>query len=664
LASFGERRSPSGRFLPPDPRVAEPYRLTPQLVLRVGMLGALALAVFAILFLRLWALQVLSGDRYLVAAQDNQVRTLRIEAPRGTILDRNGVPLVTNVAGTAVYLWPADMPKEGRYRMVKRLAEILRVEGGALAVAKEIEERKNDPVTPVLLKTAVHPWQVMYLSEHKSEFPGVEVGDTFLRNYERKALGAQILGHVREISEDELEAKQRAGSEGYRAGDKIGKSGIEASFDEFLRGLPGRAHIRVDSLGRPQSGVEPELFATPGHSVRLTLDARLQRSAEQALQYGIEKAIEYENWYANGGAIVALDPTDGAVLAMASNPTYKPSIYVGRLDPKKLEDLAKPEANTPLLNRAIAGRYPPGSTWKPVTAIAAMQEGLLSPYQAIQCTPVAYYGDDRQAFKNWNPYVNEAMTLPTALAASCDTYFYEIGYQFFELPPGRGQPLQKWAGSFGFGDTSIRDLGGEDSGLLPTIPWKRRHFTTEIGKLWTPGDSIQLAIGQKDLVVTPLQMARFYALLGNGGKLVTPYLVSNVEQPGNDGGPPVVRQTFPPTPPKQVVAQEVLAPIDEGLRAATSLSYGTSVGLFGSFPVPIRGKTGTAEKWSNEHGRLLDQSWWCGYGPEYNGRSPIALCIVIENGGFGAEAAAPAALKILETHYGVKASVVAEVISD
>jgi penicillin-binding protein 2 len=665
LASFGERRSPSGRFLPPDPRVTEPYRLTPQLVLRVGMLGALALAVFAILFLRLWALQVLSGDRYLVAAQDNQVRTLRVEAPRGTILDRNGVPLVTNVAGTAVYLWPADMPKEGRYRMVKRLAEILRVEGGVPAIAREIEERKGDPVTPVLLKTAVHPEQVMYLKEHKAEFPGVEVGDTLLRNYERKALGAQILGHVREISEDELEAKQKAGVEGYRAGDKIGKSGIEASFDEFLRGIPGQAHIRVDSLGRPLSGVEPELFPTPGHSVRLTLDARLQRSAEQALQFGIDTAFDNENWYANGGAVVALDPTDGAVLAMASNPTYKPSIYVGRLDPKKLEDLYKPEANTPLLNRAVAGRYPPGSTWKPVTALAAMLEGLLSPYQAIQCSPYREFGLDRQRFKNWNPYVNEPMTLPTALAASCDTYFYDVGNRFYELPESRGQPLQRWArDAFGFGQTSIRDLGGEDPGLLPTIPWKREHFAADVDKLWKPGDSVQLAIGQGDLVVTPLQMARFYALLANGGKLVTPYLVSNVEQPGNEGRPPVVRQSFPPTPPKQAVPKEALTPIDEGLRAATSLSYGTSVGVFGSFPVPIRGKTGTAEKWSNEHERLLDQSWWCGYGPPWNDRSPIALCIVIENGGFGGEAAAPAALKILETHYGVKAPVVTEALSD
>jgi penicillin-binding protein 2 len=268
-------------------------------------------------------------------------------------------------------------------------------------------------------------------------------------------------------------------------------------------------------------------------------------------------------------------------------------------------------------------------------------------------------------FKNWNPYVNEAMTLPTALAASCDTYFYEVGNSFYELPAQRGQPLQKWARAFGFGVKSGLDLGGEDPGLLPTIAWKRRHYTSAIDKLWTPGDSIQLAIGQKDMVATPLQMTRFYALLANRGKLVTPYLVSDVEQPSDGDRPPVVLRRFPPVPPKDVkVSSTALAAIDEGLRAATSAAYGTSVGVFGSFPVPVAGKTGTAEKWNSELNRMLDQSWWCGYGPKAGRKSPIALCVVIENGGFGGEAAAPAALRILEQHYGVEATVIAEVPSD
>ena len=439
-STFHERRSSSGRFLPPDPRVAEPYRFTPQLALRVGILAAIALAAFAVLFLRLWALQVLSGDRYLVAARENQVRTVRTEAPRGPILDRNGRSLVTNVPGTVVQLWPADMPEEGRYRMVQRLAAILRVPPSQ--ITKAIEARKGDPLTPIMVRTAVPAERALYLKEHQSEFPGVSVVTTFLRDYEHRSLAAQVLGHVGEISEEELDAKQ---DDGYRAGDRIGKSGVESALDPYLRGTPGRAQLRVDSLGRPQSPFQVQQFWVPGNAVRLTLDIRLQQAAENAIRFGIDRALQNENWWADGGAIVALDPSDGEVLALASNPTYKPSLYVGRPDAKKLNALAAPDANNPLINRAISGRYPPGSTWKPVTALAAMQEGLLSPYQAIQCTPFSVFGRDKQVFNNWNPFVNEAMTLPTALAASCDTYFYEVGNRFYNLPERRGQPLQRWA---------------------------------------------------------------------------------------------------------------------------------------------------------------------------------------------------------------------------
>ncbi len=666
-STFHERRSPSGRFLPPDPRVAEPYRFTPQLALRVGVLGAIALAIFAVLFLRLWALQVLSGDRYLVAARENQIRTVRTEAPRGPILDRNGRSLVTNVPGTLVQLWPADMPEEGRYRMVQRLAAILRVPPAR--ITKAIEARKGDPLTPITVRSAVPDERALYLKEHQAEFPGVSVVTTFLRDYEYKTLAAQVLGHVGEISEDELKAKQ---DEGYLAGDRLGKAGVESAFDQYLRGTPGRAQLRVDSLGRPQSPFQVQQFWVPGNAVRLTLDVKLQRAAEKAITFGIDRALENENWWADGGAVVALDPADGEVLAIASNPTYKPSLYVGRPDAKKLSALSAPDANNPLINRAISGRYPPGSTWKPVTALAAVQEGLLSPYQAIQCTPFSVFGRDKQVFNNWNPFVNEPMTLPTALAASCDTYFYEVGNRFYNLPERRGQPLQRWANNFGFGRPSGLDIGGEDPGLLPTIRWKRQTYTKErypktweVERLWKPGDSIQLAIGQKDLLVTPLQMTRFYALLQNGGRLVTPHLVSSVEQPGTADRPSVVLQRFPPTPPRDTnVSADALASIEEGLRGATTLPNGTSVGVFGSFPVPIYGKTGTAEKWSSELERMLDQSWWCGYGDEWGGRSAIAVCVLIENGGFGGEAAAPAALKVFEAHYGVKATVVDEVPSD
>ena len=648
---YQQRRAPSGRFLPPDPRVREPHRLTPQLALRVAVLGVVGLVAFTILFLRLWSLQVLSGDEHLNAAQNNQLRLVRVEAPRGPILDRRGRVVVSNVAGTAVQLWVGALPKEGRFELVQRLARVLNVSPKALA--REVDERRFDPLTPITVKTSVGEEQVNYLYEHQAEFPGVEIVQIYLRDYEYAALAAQILGYTGEISPEELKRL-----DGYRAGDHIGKTGIEAQYDSYLRGRAGLAQMRVDSLGNQTSPIVLRREATPGYALRLTLDMRLQRAAEDALQYGINLAHQNEHWAANGGAIVALDPRDGAVLAMASAPTFKPSVFVGRVDPKKLRALYDEGANNPLFNRATAGQYPPGSTWKPVTALAGMQEHVFSPYESLQCTPFATFGLDRQRFRNWNPYVNRPMTLPEALAESCDTYFYEIGNRFYEGGSESRVRMQQWARRFGFGGPTGLDIGGEADGLVPTPEWRRKEFDSDWDRAWNPGDSIQLAIGQKDLQVTPLQMAAFYAMLANGGNVVSPYLVSNVEQPGGKGSSRVVLRRFAPRPPQPAgVDPAALAAVRDGLYSATHSASGTSSGVFANYSVPISGKTGTAEKvvqlpgYPSDH--LEDQSWWCGWGPSDSAR--LVVCALIENGGHGSSAAAPAALRVFERYFGVDA---------
>ncbi len=648
---YQEQRAPSGRFLPPDPRVREPHRLTPQLALRVAILGAFALLAFVVLFFRLWSLQVLSGDAYLNAAQSNQLRLIRVEAPRGPILDRRGRVVVSNVAGTAVELWVGDMPRTGRYQLVRRLAEVLDVKPRKLA--REVDARRLDPLTPIVVKTAVGEEQVDYLYEHQAEFPGVRIVQIYLRGYPYSSLGAQILGYTGEISPEELERLRKT----YRAGDRIGKTGIEAAYDSYLRGRPGLGQIRVDSLGRQVSPYVPRQESTPGYALRLTLDMKLQRAAEQALRYGIDLAHQNDQWAANGGAIVALDPRDGAVLAMASAPTYKPSVFVGRTDPKKLEALYSDPGN-PLFNRATSGLYPPGSIWKPVTALAGMQEHVFSAYDSLMCTPSATYGLDEQKFRNWNPYVNRPMTLPEALAESCDTYFYEIGNRFYEGGAESRVRMQQWARKFGFGQPTGLDIGGEADGLVPTPEWRKRTFESDWDRAWNPGDSIQLAIGQKDLLVTPLQMAAFYAMLANGGNLVKPYLVSDVEQPGGKGSPRVVLRRFAAAPPRSAgVDPEALRAVQDGLYAATHSSSGTSSGVFANFAVPISGKTGTAEKVVQlpgyPAGHLEDQSWWCGWGPSESAR--LVVCALIENGGHGSSAAAPAALKVFERFFNVEA---------
>ena len=649
-----------GRFLPPDPRVEAPYRLTPQMVFRIGILGFVVLAAFGVLFFRLWALQVLSGTQYLEAAENNQVRPIRIEAKRGPVVDRYGRAIIENRAGSIARIWPTNLPKKGAYGELRRLARILQVPLGDITA--QIDKHEGDPLAPVTLKEDLSRDEYFYLSERTSEFPGLEIVDASLRTYPYGDLAAQLLGHVGEISPEQLKEKR-----GYRAGDRIGQGGIEASYDKFLRGQPGEAQLRVDALGREIRGSRViESSPIPGYRLRLTLDAKLQRAAQGALGYGIELAQANDNWAANAGAIVALDPRDGAIRALASYPTYRPDVFVGPVRKRELAPLldqrAAEDANFPALNRATAGIYPPGSTFKPVTALAAMQEHILAPYDSIPCTGSVVIA--KQRFKNWNPLVNEAMTLPTALAQSCDTYFYEVGWRFYQLPKERGQPLQAWASRFGFGQLSGLDVTPEAPGLLPTIKWRRATYTSEIDRLWKPGDSVQLAIGQKDLQVTPLQMARFYALLANGGKLVTPHLVSSIEQPGQKGSPtgPLVLRRFSRPVKELNVDPSALQVIRQGLYEATHDGLGTSSGVFGHFPVAIAGKTGTAER-RIDVGTFLkdtDTSWWCGWGPfePTPDQEPLVVCAVIENGGFGAEAAAPAALRVFETHFGKKAGLV------
>jgi penicillin-binding protein 2 len=657
-------RPPSGRFLPGDPRVAEPYRLTPQLALRVAVLGFLALALFAILFLRLWALQILSGDHYLAQANDNRVRTLRLEAPRGPILDRNGRVLVRNTPGTRVELWPSDLPKTwpAQRAELRKLAGITGV--STKEILAQLAKHGDDPLTPVVVQRGIRQQQIYYLLEHQDEFPGVRLAESYLRQYPYQSLLAQVLGYVGQISPDDYKELK---SKGYQANDTIGQAGLERTYDTYLRGKDGTAQLTVDSRGRPKSAATPQVAPTPGEAVRLTIDVNVQRAAERALRYGISLAhTGAEGQYADGGAIVALDPRDGSILAMASNPTYKPSLFVGRKDLKKLAPVLDPAVaakdNFPALNRAIDVGYPPGSTFKPVTALAAMQEHLLTPFTSLLCSPT--YTKYGQTFDNWTPDIDQWMELRTALAESCDTFFYQLGNDFYQLPPNRGHPLQGWANRFGLGETTGIDIGPETPGLIPTPEWRRTFFSPkkgygEIDRIWKPGYSIQLAIGQGDVLVTPLQMARFYALVANGGKLVTPHIASDVELTGSPTQPVRVLRRFGAQPPQPTgVDPTALQYVQLGLEEATHSSIGTSSGVFGNFKVDIAGKTGSAEKFVHVNGLpnalKLNQSWWCGYGPF--GSPTIVVCAVIENGGHGGSAAAPAALRVFEQYFGTTAT--------
>jgi penicillin-binding protein 2 len=630
----------------------EPYRLTPKLARRVALLGGLVVIGFAALLMRLWALQVLSGSQYAARAQANQVRTVTVEAPRGPILDRQGNVLVANEPVTSVELSPSGLPQDYAHRVaeIRALAGVAGV--SVNHITKLILERRNhgDTLDPVVVRTEATGPMRTYLEERAGDFPGMTLARSYIRRYPHGSVAAQLLGYD--------------GQNTKSAGDVIGLTGIEKAFDPFLRGVPGAARVRVDSLGRPRS---PRLLTTPpqtGQSVRLTIDTRLQIAAQNALQYGIQLARNTGQWAADGGAIVALDPQDGSILALASSPSYDPSVYSGRVTNRALaaQGLTAHTAlgrNYPSLDRAVDGTYPPGSTFKPLTAIAALEEHLVKPYAFYPCTGTYVAPEDRshRVWHNWDRFVDQGMDLPTAIAQSCDTYFYRAGNKFYELPTDRGQPIQKWARRFGFGKESGSDLGPQSAGLVPTIGWKHRTFTKrtdptnwQIDRLWKPGDSLNLAIGQGNLLVTPLQMTRFYAAIANGGKLVTPHILMDVENPNGT----IVPTTAPAAPrPVPGLDPAYLKVVQQGLFEGAHDPFGTSFGVFGNFPIPIAGKTGTAQKAVRLPGFTgeRDQSWWCGYGPANDAK--LVVCAVIENGGEGGAAAAPAAERVFAKFFNV-----------
>jgi penicillin-binding protein 2 len=630
----------------------EPYRPTPKLARRVGLLGALVVIGFAALLMRLWALQVLSGPHYAAQAVANQVRTVRVAAPRGPILDSTGRILVTNQPVTSIELSPSGLPKDhaSRVREIRALAHVARV--SVRHVSKLIVDRRvhNDLLDPIVVRTeATRPMQT-YLEERATDFPGLTLARSYIRRYPNGSVAAQLLGYD--------------GQNTHSAGEVIGLTGIESAFNTFLRGVPGEARVTVDSLGRPHS---PRLLTTSpeiGQTVRLTINARLQIAAQNALGYGIQLARNQGQWAADGGAIVALNPKNGAILALASSPTYDPSVYSGRVTNRKLaaQGLVGQSAfrmNHPAVDRAVDGTYPPGSTFKPLTAIAALEEHLIKPYAFYPCTGTYVSPDDRsqRVWHNWDRFVDQPMDLPTAIAQSCDTYFYRAANKFYELPTNRGQPIQKWARAFGFGKESGSDLGPQSAGLVPTIGWKQRTWTKandrnwRVDSIWNPGDSLNLAIGQGFLLVTPLQMARFYAAIANGGKLVTPHILMDVE---NQNGTPVPTSAPPAPRPVPGLNPADLKVVQQGLLEGTQASFGTSYGVFGNFPYQIAGKTGTAQKTVHVPGYTgeKDQSWWCGYGPATDAK--IVVCAVIENGGEGGSAAAPAAERVFAKFFHVR----------
>jgi penicillin-binding protein 2 len=601
---------------------------------RVAVIGGLGLIIFAVIFFRLWYLQVLSGDRYLAEAQGNRVREITVQAPRGEIRDRDGKLLVTNRTALALQVRAEELPESAKRRgqVLRRVGEVAEIR--ISKIRKEIRQQTRElPSSPVTLKRDVPLELVYFLRENQARYPGVTVDRVYVREYPRGTMAAHILGHVREIGPEEL---TEARYQDLAPGDEIGKEGVELSYDHILRGINGASRVQVDASGLPTGREASVREPESGNDLVLTLDSDLQAVGEaQLASFGLP------------GAFVAMDARNGEILAMGSNPTFDPSLLTGEVTPAESRAVygdPDDEASTggPAFNRAIAGGYPTGSTFKPITAVAALDADRLGVGETIVDDGEYELGDGNVA-RNAGDAIWGPIQLRRALQVSSDVFFYTLGGRLEEVIDDE-EYIQDWASQLGLGDTTGLDLPGEAPGLIPNPDWRNDLYREGLtDRPWSFGDSINLSVGQGDLQADPLQMAVAYAAIGNGGTVVTPHVAKQAEDPAGR-----VIQEVAPQPQREVdIDPEWRSAIMDGLTSAAMEPEGTSYPVFGEpgFPVDVAGKTGTAETTQG------DQSWYVAMAPAQDPQ--VVVAFTFERGGFGADTAAPATRALL-TEYAEK----------
>lgn len=631
--------------------------------LRVNIIGVVVVSLFCALFARLWYLQSTASEELVSVAQANQVRYVDEPALRGEILDRQGRVLATNRVVDAVTL-ERGLDEDETEVIVGRLAELLGMP------ADEIHERLDDPrispYTPVVIARDVSIETITYLEEHRADFPGVEATRLPVREYVNGSVMAHVIGYTGEISDDELATR---GEQGYQLGDRVGKAGIEASYETDLRGQPRRVRIEVDSQGRPVSS-EVEREQVPGHDVQLSLDLDVQRVAEAALRQGIETARDQVDrsggtgyFQAPAGSVVVLDARDGSVVAMASDPTYDPREFTDGIPTDVWERLNDPVNHFPLINRAIQGQYAPGSTFKLISSIAGLESGIVTAGTTIN-DPGEYQCADT-TFRNAGGVANGPVSLPEAVRVSSDVYFYKLGCDLYrrgfnpetvEYTQGiGGDAIQDTARKYGLGSPAGVALPSEAGGRVPDAAWKKAVHEERPDafpfELWLPGDNVNLAVGQGDFLTTPLQLAEAYATFANGGTLYQPRLVDRVlDDPGNGQPPTLVRDVTSTVKGPTDLNPDHRAAIMSGL-AQVPVS-GTAASPFSGFPTdefPIAGKTGTAQVTGKQ-----DTSLFVGITPVDVPQYVVAA--VIEEAGFGASIAAPTVRAVIEYLVGLTPS--------
>ena len=656
--------------------------------LRLVVIQALVFSLFATLLVRLYYLQVVGGEEYSAQAASQSLREVVVQPQRGLIVDDEGRPLVANRTSWVVSIDRGTLAKladDEQRALLHRVARVTDVSvprihrlltdcGDDKAVQGDCWN--GSPYQPVPVAVDVPQPMALRVLEQPEDFPGVTAEQQSLRAYPRPfgINAADVLGYLSPITGEEYDRAKKDGDRSVNGASVVGRAGVEKEYDAWLRGMPGYQQVQVDSMGRV-IGDEATVSAQPGDTLVTSIDAKVQSVVEQQLASTIQTArqtydpVTHRNYRADSGAAIVMEAKTGRIVAMASAPTYDPAVWVGGISKKELARLYSEKAGTPLLARALQGQFAPGSTWKPIMTVGALNNGF-SPSTRLDCSSGVQVGN--RLFKNYESAAYGFIGFDQALQISCDTFFYRVGLKFWqeygsdETNVDAKDPLVAEAKSFGFGQRTGIDVPGEAPGRIADRRWKleywkamrsyyctmdkkgtapsayMRLFAHEFcleGNHYRAGDAVNFAIGQGDTIVTPLQLARAYAALSNGGTLYEPRVAKAIVAP--DG---TVLKRIPPKVAGHVAGSKAsLKYVDTALQGTPKV--GTLAWKFIDFPldqVHIRGKTGSAEVQGKQ-----STSWVATYDENY------VVVMMVSQAGTGSGTSGPAVRAIWESLYGI-----------